>query len=74
MDKIMWPIEKLKNWDKNPREIREEKYRDLKESLQQEGQLMPLLVDTRKDTYGVVMGGNMTLRALNELGYKKVWV
>jgi DNA modification methylase len=74
MDKLLWPIENLKNWPDNPREITKQKYQDLKESLQKEGQLMPLLVDTRPEHYGETIGGNMTLRALKDLRLKEVWV
>jgi len=72
--KLYWPIEQLKNWADNPREISVEKFADLKASLEQEGQLIPLLVDIRPDHSGEVLGGNMTLRVLRELGVQQVWV
>jgi ParB-like chromosome segregation protein Spo0J len=73
-EKLYWPIDTLHNWASNPREISVEKFGDLKDSLKAEGQLIPLLVDVRPDHEGEVLGGNMTLRALRDLGIQQVWV
>jgi len=65
-----WDISKLKLWDKNPRSIKDKRFNELKERLKRQGQIKPLLV-TRT---GIVIGGNMRLRAMQQLGYKNVWV
>lgn len=64
-------ISKIQENPANPREIREEQFKKLVESVQEFPEMLnvrPLVVD--KDM--VVIGGNMRLRALRELGYKKV--
>lgn len=63
-------ITTLQLWDKNPRSINKDRFAELKTRLSRQGQIKPLLVT--KD--GVVIGGNMRLRALTELGVTKVWV
>lgn len=64
------PIEDLKLWDKNPRSIKTERFEELKARLQRQGQIKPLLI-TKHNT---VIGGNMRLRAMQELGWSEVWV
>lgn len=63
-------ISALKLWDKNPRSIKTERFTELKTRLTRLGQTKPLRVT--KD--GTVIGGNMRLRAMKELGIKQVWV
>ena len=67
--RLITPIGKLSLWEKNPRKISKEKYNLLKEDLRA-GQFDPLLVTND----GMVIGGNMRLRAMKELGYKDVWI
>lgn len=66
----VWPIEKLKPWDKNPRAIKESRFEQLKGELAEKGQFKPLLVTSG----GVVIGGNMRLEALKQLGISDVLV
>ena len=60
----------------NPRVIRDEKFQKLKRSIEEFPKMMslrPIIIDAD----GVVLGGNMRLRALQDLGYKEVpdeWV
>ena len=60
----------------NPRVIRDEKFQKLKRSIEEFPKMMslrPIVIDAD----GVVLGGNMRLRALQDLGYKEVpdeWV
>lgn len=60
----------LKNWKENPREIDERDFEKLVDLLKRYGLIRPLLVDGRDGT--TVLGGNMRLRALRELGVKEV--
>lgn len=61
---------------KNPRFIRDDKFRKLKDSLQTFPKMMalrPIVVDQSN----VIQGGNMRFRALKDLGYKDIpdqWV
>ena len=60
----------------NPRVIRDEKFQKLKRSIEEFPKMMslrPIVIDAD----GVVLDGNMRLRALQDLGYKEVpdeWV
>ena len=63
-------ITTLKNWDKNPRTIVKKDFERLKKQIQKLGEYKPLLIT--KD--GTVLGGNMRLKAYQELGIKEVWV
>lgn len=60
----------LKNWDKNPRNIKEKDFERLKTQIRDLGQYKPLLITAD----GTVLGGNMRLRAYNALGMDDIWV
>lgn len=72
----MIEIKDLKLNDNNPRFIRDDRFAKLKDSIEQFPKMMalrPIVVDQN----GIVLGGNMRLRALIDLGYKsipKAWV
>ncbi|MCM8788061.1 MAG: ParB N-terminal domain-containing protein [Candidatus Omnitrophica bacterium] len=68
--KEKWPIEKLKNWENNPRTITKKDFNRLKNQIKELGEYKPLIIT--KD--GTVIGGNMRLKAYQELGFKEVWV
>lgn len=66
----MWPISKLSNWEDNPRSITAEAFAQLKAKITRWGQFKPVVITPQ----GEVLGGNMRLRAYNELGIKDIWV
>lgn len=66
-----WAIDKLRLWDRNPRSIKGDRFEELKTRLKRQGQIKPLLV-AKEDS--VVIGGNMRLRAMKDLGWTDVWV
>jgi len=68
-NKMMARTDFLKPWEDNPREIDEEDFERLKQRLRNE-QFKPLLITSE----GVVLGGNMRIRAYKDLGVPKVWV
>jgi len=70
MDKTVWPISKLSNWQDNPRSITAEAFALLKAKIVKWGQFKPVVITPQ----GEVLGGNMRLRAYNELGIKDIWV
>lgn len=70
MEKQYKQISELHNWEQNPRDIDENSFNRLKDQLTLKGQFEPLL--TMQD--GTVLGGNMRLRAMRELGFEQVWV
>lgn len=72
----MIKLSKIKTNPKNPRIIKDDKFRKLCNSIKDFPKMMelrPIVVDAD----GVVLGGNMRLKALKELGYKEIpdgWV
>src|SRR3990167_5267941 len=69
-EKTIWSIDKLKEWEKNPRSIQSKDFDRLKKQIFSLGQYKPLIIT--KD--GTVLGGNMRLKAYRELGMKDIWV
>lgn len=67
-------LSQLHIWKKNPREITEKDYKRLKSQIVEFQQYKPLLVERiAKEKGFTVIGGNMRLRVLKEIGEKKVW-
>jgi DNA modification methylase len=60
----------LRNWDKNPRAIKKDRFEELKARITRRGQYKPLVVTDD----GEVLGGNMRLRAFNDLDIEDAWV
>lgn len=65
------PIASLKPNPKNPRNIKNEDFVRLKRQLSKLKVYKPIVVDART---GLILGGHMRARALEALGYDKVWV
>ena len=60
---------------KNPRVIKDDKFKKLVKSIQEFPDMLnkrPLIVFTDVDNKYVVLGGNMRLKALNELKFKEI--
>ncbi len=73
MDIRKVPISKVCPWDKNPRGIRVQDYDRLKRQILKLGPYKPLVCYRENGKY-IVLGGNMRIRALKELGIKEVEV
>lgn len=76
MKKITWTTEKRKvkdllPADYNPRKMDEQERRDLEESIEEFGQVVPIVVNIgkRKD---VLIGGHQRTKIYADLGYKEV--
>ncbi|MFA5377897.1 MAG: ParB N-terminal domain-containing protein [Dehalococcoidia bacterium] len=67
------PIGQLDLWDKNPRGISKADFARLKKQITKLGVYKPLVAYLAKGRY-VVLGGNMRLRALKDMGVKEVEV
>ena len=63
-------ITALTSWEKNPRGIKAKDFERLKEQIKKLGQYKPLIITPD----GIVLGGNMRLKAFQELGITEVWV
>jgi hypothetical protein len=71
MNIVRRPIEELRLNPDNPRFIKEDKYKKLLASIRE----FPEMLDLRPivvDSEGIVLGGNMRLRACKEAGLKEV--
>ncbi len=63
-------IEALFRWDKNPKLVLKDDFKRLVRYIKKHGLFKPLLIMEN----GEVVGGNTRLVALQDLGYKDVWV
>ena len=71
---IMVPLSKLKANPKNPRVLRDERFAALKKSIQDFPDMLnyrALVAVTQEDGTFVVLGGNMRLKALQDLKIKE---
>ena len=67
------PIEKVQEWQDNPRAIKKEDFERLKTELNKFGQFKTILCIVESSKYTVI-AGNMRLKAMVELGFKKIRV
>lgn len=65
------PIDSVEPWDRNPRGITKADFERLKRQIQRLGVYKPLVCAEEGGRY-VVLGGNMRIRALRELGHAEV--
>ena len=68
-------INQIKPNPKNPRVIRDEQFKKLKQSLEEFPEMLekrPLVCYTDTDGKYVVLGGNMRLKAAQDLGFKEL--
>jgi len=66
-------IDQVSLWDKNPRNIKTKDFERLKKQILDLGVYKPLIACKENGGY-TVLGGNMRLRALKELGIKEVGI
>jgi hypothetical protein len=71
MNILRVPISQIEPWDKNPRGITKADFERLKRQIQKLGVYKPLVCYDEGGKY-VVLGGNMRIRALKELGHTEV--
>lgn len=64
----MRKVADLKNWNDNPRTISDKEFARLQEHIRRLGVYKPLLINQNN----IVLGGNMRLRALKDLGIDEV--
>ena len=72
---MLTKITKLKGNPSNPRVLRDDKFAELKKSIEEFPDMLnkrPIVAVTDKDGKLMVLGGNMRLRACQELGLKEV--
>lgn len=64
-------IEQVQNWEENPRNIKTKDFERLKRQIKELGVYKPMIACPENGGY-TVLGGNMRLRALKELGIREV--
>lgn len=67
------PLTALQEWDKNPRNINSTDFARLKYQIEHLGMYKPLLAMPDGEFF-VVLGGNMRLKAIKEIGAESVWI
>lgn len=65
-------IKDLKPAEYNPRKMSDEELEKLKNSIKEFGLRKAIVVNTHKGRENVIIGGNMTVRALIELGWREI--
>jgi len=65
------PISEVDVWDKNPRNIKTKDFERLKRQIKELGVYKPLICVRNNGRY-VTLGGNMRLRALQDMGIKEI--
>lgn len=65
-------VSTLKHPEYNPREIKRENLDELKRSIEKFGLRGLITINSRKSRYGFIIGGNMTVMALKELGWETI--
>ena len=56
----------------NPRQLTEDEYQQLKDSIERFGLVDPILVNDNKDRKNVIIGGHQRIRVAKKLGIKEV--
>ena len=67
------PLSKIQLWDKNPRNIKTKDFERLKKQITELGPYKPLIAYPENGGF-IVIGGNMRLRAMRELGFKEAYL
>ena len=65
------PISEISVWEKNPRNIKTKDFERLKRQIEELGVYKPLICVRENGRY-MTLGGNMRLRALQDMGIKEV--
>lgn len=69
---VQVPINALTPADYNARQMNDKQREDLTTSIKEFGLIDPLIVNSNKDRFNIVMGGHMRLDIAKSLGYKTV--
>ncbi len=69
------PLTELRHPDYNPRKMTDKQMEDLTKSLQEFGQVDPLVVNVHPERKGIIVGGNQRYEAMKNEGYSEcvIW-
>jgi hypothetical protein len=66
------PIEKLIEAEYNPRELTNDQYQNLKDSLLRFGMIDPIIVNKNKDRKNIIIGGHQRFRIWRDMGQTQI--
>lgn len=69
---VEWNIDKLISAEYNPRKLSEEQKQKIKDSINRFGLVDPVIVNTNKDRFGIIIGGHQRTKVSREMGFKKM--
>ena len=69
---VEWDIDKLISAEYNPRKLSEEQKQKIKDSISRFGLVDPVIVNTNKDRFGIIIGGHQRTKVSREMGFKKM--
>ena len=67
-----YPINQPINAEYNPRQLTQDQYNQLKESIERFGLVDPLIINTNKSRKNVLIGGHQRLKIARDLGLKSI--
>jgi len=66
------PIDSLIEAEYNPRELTNDQYQNLKDSLLRSGMIDPIIVNNNKDRKNIIIGGHQRFRIWRDMGQKDI--
>ena len=72
METVYHPINKLIFAEYNPRQLKKDQYKNLKDSITRFGFVDPIIINTNKKRKNIIVGGHQRVRVANDLGIKKI--
>ena len=65
-------INSLISAEYNPRQLKKEQYKNIKESLQRFGFVDPIIINKNKDRKNIIIGGHQRVKIAKDLDYKEI--
>jgi len=72
LETVYHPINKLIFAEYNPRQLKKDQYKNLKDSITRFGFVDPIIINTNKKRKNIIVGGHQRVRVANDLGIKKI--
>ena len=72
MKTVYYSINELIFAEYNPRQLKKDQYKNLKDSITRFGFVDPIIINTNKKRKNIIVGGHQRVRVANDLGIKKI--
>ena len=69
---IQKPIDSLIFAEYNPRQLSDDQYKHLKDSISRFGLVAPIIINKNKDRKGIIIGGHQRVKVAKTMGIKEV--